>query len=49
MVGEDRGFGAVVAEGSFVMAADDGEGVEDVSGHLSPPFPDHRTAPPLTW
>ena len=31
-VGEDHGFGAVVAEGGFVVAADDGEGVEDVSG-----------------
>ena len=31
-VGEDHGFGAVVAEGGFVVAADDGEGVEDVGG-----------------
>ena len=27
--GEGHGFGAIVAEGSFVLAADDGEGVED--------------------
>ena len=33
-VGEDHGFGAVVAEGGFVVAADDGEGVKDV-GALS--------------
>ena len=32
MVGEDHVFGAVVAEGGFVVAADDGEGVEDVGG-----------------
>ena len=32
MVGEDHGFGTVVAEGGFVVAADDGEGVEDVVG-----------------
>ena len=31
-VGEDHGFGAVVAEGGFVVTADDGEGVEDVGG-----------------
>ena len=30
--GEDHGFGAVVAEGGLVAAADDGEGVEDVGG-----------------
>ena len=30
VVGEDHGFGAVVGEGGFVVAADDGEGVEDV-------------------
>ena len=34
VVGEDHGFGAVVAEGGFVVAADDGEGVEDVGGVL---------------
>ena len=32
VVGEDHGFGAVVAEGGFVVAADDGEGVENVGG-----------------
>ncbi len=32
VVGEDHIFGAVVAEGGFVVAADDGEGVEDVGG-----------------
>ena len=32
VVGEDHGFGAVVAEGGFVVAADDGEVVEDVGG-----------------
>ena len=32
VVGEDHGFGAVGAEGGFVVAADDGEGVEDVVG-----------------
>ena len=32
VVGEDHVFGAVVAEGGFVVAADDGEGVEDVVG-----------------
>ena len=32
VVGEDHGFGAVVAEGGFVVAADNGEGVEDVGG-----------------
>ena len=32
VVGEDHFFGAVVAEGRFVVAADDGEGVEDVGG-----------------
>ena len=31
-VGEDHGLGAVVAEGGFVVAADDGEGVEDIGG-----------------
>ena len=31
-VGEDHGLGAVVGEGGFVVAADDGEGVEDVGG-----------------
>ena len=41
MVGEDHGFGAVVAEGGFVVAANDGEGVEDVGGRVSPPSPDH--------
>ena len=41
MVGEDHGFGAVEAEGGFVVAADDGEGVEDVGGRVSPPFPGH--------
>ena len=34
MVGEDRGFGAVVDEGGFVVA-DDGEGVEGVGGVLA--------------
>ena len=29
VVGEDHSFGAVVGEGGFVVAADDGEGVED--------------------
>ena len=32
VVGEGHVFGAVVAEGGFVVAADDGEGVEDVGG-----------------
>ena len=32
VVGEDHIFGAVVAEGGLVVAADDGEGVEDVGG-----------------
>jgi len=32
VVGEDHVFGAVGAEGGFVVAADDGEGVEDVGG-----------------
>ena len=32
VVGEDHVFGAVVAEGGSVVAADDGEGVEDVGG-----------------
>ena len=32
VVGEDHVFGAVVAEGGLVVAADDGEGVEDVGG-----------------
>ena len=32
VVGEDDDFGAVVAEGGLVVAADDGEGVEDVGG-----------------
>ena len=49
VVGEDHGFGTVVAEGGFVVAADDGEGVEDVGGRVSPPFLDHRTAPPQAW
>ena len=35
MVGEDHGFGAVVGEGGFVVAADDGEGVEGVGGVLA--------------
>ena len=32
VVGEDHVFGAVGAEGGFVVATDDGEGVEDVGG-----------------
>jgi len=32
VVGEDHLFGAVGAEGGFVVLADDGEGVEDVGG-----------------
>ena len=32
VVGEDHLLGAVVAEGGFVVAADDGKGVEDVGG-----------------
>ncbi len=32
VIGEDHVFGAVVAEGGLVVAADDGEGVEDVGG-----------------
>ena len=32
VVSEDHCFGAVVAEGGLVVAADDGEGVEDVGG-----------------
>ena len=32
VVGEDHVFGAAVAEGGLVVAADDGEGVEDVGG-----------------
>ena len=32
VVGDDHVFGAVGAEGGFVVAADDGEGVEDVGG-----------------
>ena len=35
MVGEERGCGAVVGEGGFVVATDDGEGVEDVGGVLA--------------
>ena len=31
-VGKDKGFGAVVAEGCFVLALNDGEGGEDVGG-----------------
>ena len=49
MVGENHVFGAVVAEGSFVVAADDGEGVEGVGGRVSPPFPDHGTSTPEAW
>ena len=41
VVGEDHGFGTVVAEGGFVVAADYGEGVEGVGGRVSPPFPGH--------
>ena len=48
-VGEDHFFGAVVAEGGFVVAANNGEGVEDVGDRGSPPFLDHRTAPPKAW
>ena len=32
VAGEDHVFGAEVAEGGFVVAVDDGEGVEDVGG-----------------
>ena len=32
VVGEDHLLGAAAAEGGFVVAADDGEGVEDVGG-----------------
>ena len=46
MVGEDHGFGAVEAEGGFVVAEDDGAGVEDLGGRVSPPFPDHGTSTP---
>ncbi len=49
MVGEDHGFGAVVAEDGFVVAEDDGAGVEDVGGRVSPPFPDHGTSTPEAW
>ena len=35
VVGEDHVFGAVVAEGGFVVAANDGEGVEDVGGRCN--------------
>ena len=35
VVGEDHVFGAVGAEGGFVVAADDGEGVEDVGGVIA--------------
>ena len=35
VVGEDHGFGAVVGEGGFVVAAEDGEGVEGVGGVLA--------------
>ena len=49
VVGEDHGFGAVVGEGGFVVAADDGEAVEGVGGRVSPPFPGHRTTPPQAW
>ena len=35
MVGEDHFFGAVVAEGGFVVAANNGEGVEGVGGVLA--------------
>ena len=35
VVGEDHLFCAVAAEGGFVVAADDGEGVEDVGGVIS--------------
>ena len=35
MVGEDHGFGAVVGEGGFVVATDDGEGVEGEGGVLA--------------
>ena len=46
VVGEDHFFGAVVAEGGFVVAAVvGGKGVEDVGGRVSPPFPDLQTAP----
>ena len=41
VVGEDHVFGEVGAEGGFVVAADNGEGVEDAGGRVSPPFPDH--------
>ena len=30
VVGKNHGFGAVVAGGGFALAADDGEGVEDM-------------------
>ena len=49
VVGEEHGFGAVVAEGGFVVAEDDGAGVEDVGGRVSPPFPDHGTSTPEAW
>ena len=35
MVGEDHGFGAVVGEGGFVVAADGGGGVEGVGSVLA--------------
>lgn len=43
---EGHVFGAVGAEGGFVVAAGDGEGVEDVGVCVAPPFPDNRMAPP---
>ena len=42
-------LGAVVAEGGFVVAEDDGAGVEDIGGRVSPPFPDHETSTLKAW
>ena len=41
VVGEDHVFGAVLAEGGFVVASDEGKGAEDVDRHVSPLFPKH--------
>lgn len=49
VVGVDHVFGAVVAEGSFVVAADGGEGVEDVGRCASLPSPGCRIASPQAW
>lgn len=48
MAGEGHGFGAVVAEGGFVVAADDGEGVEDVGGKRNSVF-EERLRERVVW